>query len=112
MRTSHARRLRFYHESVRLVAKGIAARCEPRRRGFLVVGFDDPAGNFVELFPNIETVESAFEAFTAQDLERVMANVPNGREPGPDRRTWRALVFRRFRGVKAQSAAPFNLVPR
>jgi hypothetical protein len=57
-----------------LTAKGIAARYEPRRPGLLVVGFDDPDGNFAELFPDVETMELPPEAFcTAEDLDRVMA---------------------------------------
>jgi catechol 2,3-dioxygenase-like lactoylglutathione lyase family enzyme len=57
-----------------LTAKGIAARYEPRGPGLLVVGFDDPDGNFVELFPDVETMELPSEAFcNTEDLERVMA---------------------------------------
>jgi hypothetical protein len=57
-----------------LAAKGIPARCEPRGPGFLIVGFDDPDGNFVELFPDVETMELPPQAYcTIQDLDRVMA---------------------------------------
>ena len=57
-----------------LAAKGIAARYEPRGHGFFIVGFDDPDGNFVEIFPDFESVELPPEAFcTAQELDRVMA---------------------------------------
>lgn len=57
-----------------LTAKGIAARYEPRGPGFLIVGFDDPDGNFVELFPDAEIMELPLRAFcTAQELDRVMA---------------------------------------
>jgi hypothetical protein len=54
--------------------RGIAARYEPRGPGLVIVGFDDPDGNFVELFPNIETIELPPQAFCdAQELDRVMA---------------------------------------
>jgi catechol 2,3-dioxygenase-like lactoylglutathione lyase family enzyme len=57
-----------------LAAKGIPARYEPRGPGFLIVGFDDPDGNFVELFPDMETMALPPEGYcTAQDLDRVMA---------------------------------------
>ena len=57
-----------------LTAEGIAARYEPRGPGLLVVGFDDPDGNFVELFPDFETMELPSEAFcNAENLDRVMA---------------------------------------
>jgi len=39
-----------------LTARGLQARYEPRGPGFYIVGFDDPDGNFVELFPNVETM--------------------------------------------------------
>jgi hypothetical protein len=57
-----------------LAAKDIVARYEPRGPGLLVVGFDDPDGNFVELFPDVETMELPAGAFcTAQELDQVMA---------------------------------------
>lgn len=57
-----------------LTSRGIAARYEPRSGGLVIVGFDDPDGNFVELFPNIETVELPPQAFcSAQELDRAMA---------------------------------------
>ena len=34
--------------------KGIAARYEPRGTGLDIVGFDDPDGNFVEVFPGLK----------------------------------------------------------
>lgn len=56
-----------------LTAKGIAGRYEPRGPGTLIVGFDDPDGNFVELFPDFETVELPPSAFcTAAELDGVM----------------------------------------
>jgi hypothetical protein len=57
-----------------LTLRGIAARYEPRGPGLVIVGFDDPDGNFVELFPNIDTMEVPPQAFCdAQELDRVMA---------------------------------------
>lgn len=57
-----------------LTTKGITARYEPRGPGFLIVGFDDPDGNFVELFPDVETMELPAQAFcTAEELDHVMA---------------------------------------
>jgi catechol 2,3-dioxygenase-like lactoylglutathione lyase family enzyme len=57
-----------------LTSRGIAARYEPRSAGVVIVAFDDPDGNFVELFPNIETTELPPQAFCdAQELDRVMA---------------------------------------
>jgi hypothetical protein len=59
-----------------LNGKGIAARYEPRGAGFDIVGFDDPDGNFVEVFPGIETADLPPEAFSASgELERVMAEM-------------------------------------
>ena len=59
-----------------LNGKGIAARYEPRGTGFNIVGFDDPDGNFVEVFPGIETADLPPEAFSASgELERVMAEM-------------------------------------
>ena len=57
-----------------LTLRGIAARYEPRSGGVVIVGFDDPDGNFVELFPNIETTELPPQASCdAQELDLVMA---------------------------------------
>jgi hypothetical protein len=43
-------------ESIRaeLSRRGIACRMEPRATGFLIPVVDDPEGNMVELFPNID----------------------------------------------------------
>ena len=38
-----------------LERRGIAHRMEPRATGFLIPVVDDPEGNMVELFPNIDT---------------------------------------------------------
>jgi hypothetical protein len=56
-----------------LTARGIKARYEPRGRGLFIVGFDDPDGNFVEIFPDVETMQLPPEASCpTQDLNRVM----------------------------------------
>ncbi|HEY5743869.1 MAG TPA: VOC family protein [Terrimicrobiaceae bacterium] len=59
--------------------KGILARYEPRGPGFIIVGFDDPDGNFVELFPDVETMELSPGAYcTSRELDRVMAECAAG----------------------------------
>jgi hypothetical protein len=56
-----------------LTARGVQARYEPRGPGFYIVGFDDPDRNFVEVFPNVETMELPPEAFCpVENLDRVM----------------------------------------
>jgi hypothetical protein len=57
-------------------AKPERNRCTLRapRHRLDIVGFDDPDGNFVEVFPGIETADLPPEAFSASgELERVMA---------------------------------------
>lgn len=39
-----------------LQRRGIAYRMEPRATGFLIPVIDDPEGNMIELFPNIDTM--------------------------------------------------------
>ena len=51
-------------------------RYEPRGPGFQIVCFDDPDGNFVEIFPDIDTVPLPAEAFCSSDeLDGVMAEL-------------------------------------
>ena len=51
-------------------------RYEARGPGFQIVCFDDPDGNFVEVFPNLETVPMPPEAFCSVDeLDGVMADL-------------------------------------
>jgi hypothetical protein len=51
-------------------------RYEARGPGFQIVCFDDPDGNFVEVFPNLETVPMPPEAFcSANELDDVMADL-------------------------------------
>lgn len=51
-------------------------RYEARGPGFQIVCFDDPDGNFVEIFPNFETVPLPPEAFcTVGELDGVMAGL-------------------------------------
>ena len=58
----------------KLKAKGVQARYEPRGPGFYIVGFDDPDGNLVEIFPNVETMDLPPGALCpAEHLDRVMA---------------------------------------
>ena len=57
-----------------LTAQGVKARFEPRGTGLIIVGFDDPDGNFVEIFPDVETMELPPGAFCqTEDLDQVMA---------------------------------------
>jgi hypothetical protein len=39
-----------------LERRGIAYRMEPRSTGFMIPVVDDPEGNFVELFPNVDNI--------------------------------------------------------
>jgi hypothetical protein len=41
-----------------LRSRGIAHRMEPRGPGFLIPVIDDPEGNMVELFPNVDHMEA------------------------------------------------------
>jgi hypothetical protein len=51
-------------------------RYEPRGPGFQIVCFDDPDGNFVEIFPGFDTVPLPPEAFcTGEELDGVMAEL-------------------------------------
>jgi hypothetical protein len=51
-------------------------RCEARGPGFQIVCFDDPDGNFVEVFPNLDTVPLPPEAYCSVDeLDGVMAEL-------------------------------------
>jgi hypothetical protein len=42
--------------STELERRGIAYRMEPRATGFLIPVVDDPEGNMIELFPNIDNI--------------------------------------------------------
>jgi hypothetical protein len=82
-----------------LTVKGIAARYEPRGPGLFVVVFDDPDGNFVELFPDVETMELPPEAScTAQELDRVMAGS--------------AAFVRKLGSVNERGESIYPLVPK
>ena len=82
-----------------LTAKGIAARYEPRGPGIVVVSFDDPDGNFVELFPDIETMELSPEALcTAENLDRVMAQT--------------AAIVANLASLNTRGEITYPLVPR
>jgi hypothetical protein len=50
-----------------LKARGIPYRMEPRASGFLIPVIDDPEGNMIELFPNIDTLEVPPQAFCPRE---------------------------------------------
>lgn len=50
-----------------LKERGIAHRMEPRGPGFLIPCIDDPEGNMIELFPNIDHFELPPEAICPRD---------------------------------------------
>ena len=53
-----------------------SVRYEARGPGFQIVCFDDPDGNFVEIFPNLDTVPLPPEAYCSVDeLDEVMAEL-------------------------------------
>jgi hypothetical protein len=58
-----------------LQKRGIAHRMEPRGPGFLIPCIDDPEGNMIELFPNIEHMPVPAEAICprAQAVETIAA---------------------------------------
>jgi hypothetical protein len=59
-----------------LKRRGIEYRMEPRATGFLIPVVDDPEGNMVELFPNIDHVELPEKAFCpAAHLDGALAEV-------------------------------------
>ena len=57
-----------------LSRRGIAARFEPRGLGMEIVCFDDPDGNFVEIFPGVDHVSLPPEAFCpVENIDAAMA---------------------------------------
>jgi hypothetical protein len=50
-----------------LKQRGIRHRMEPRAPGFLIPTIDDPEGNMIELFPNVDHVELPPEAVCPRD---------------------------------------------
>jgi hypothetical protein len=50
-----------------LQQRGIAHRLEPRGPGFLIPCIDDPEGNMIELFPNIEHYQVPPQAICPRD---------------------------------------------
>ena len=56
--------------------RGIPYRREPRTTGFLIPVIDDPEGNMVELFPNVDTIPLPAKALCpAEYLDNVLAEV-------------------------------------
>jgi hypothetical protein len=59
-----------------LSRRGIAYRMEPRASGFLIPVVDDPEGNMVELFPNIDHMPLPGKALCpAEHLDAALAEV-------------------------------------
>jgi hypothetical protein len=50
-----------------LERRGVAYRMEPRATGFLIAVVDDPEGNMIELFPNIDNVPLPGKALCAPE---------------------------------------------
>jgi hypothetical protein len=56
--------------------RGIPHRMEPRAAGFMIPVIDDPEGNMIELFPNIDTMEVPERAFcTTGQVAAAMAQM-------------------------------------
>jgi hypothetical protein len=59
--------------------RGIAYRLEPRATGFLIPVVDDPEGNMVELFPNIDNLPLPGKALCPPDrIDAALAEVRAG----------------------------------
>lgn len=59
-----------------LKRRGIAYRMEPRATGFLIPVIDDPEGNMIELFPNIDHMELPAKALCpAEHIDAALAQV-------------------------------------
>lgn len=59
-----------------LTRRGIAFRREPRAMGFLIPVVDDPEGNMVELFPNIDHLELPAKAMCPPEhIDAALAEV-------------------------------------
>jgi hypothetical protein len=59
-----------------LERRGIAHRMEPRATGFMIPVVDDPEGNMVELFPNVDNMPLPEKALcSAEHLDGAMAEV-------------------------------------
>jgi hypothetical protein len=56
--------------------RGIACRMEPRATGFMIPVVDDPEGNMVELFPNIDNIPLPGKALVPREhIEGALAAV-------------------------------------
>jgi hypothetical protein len=70
--------------------RGIAHRMEPRAPGFLIPCIDDPEGNMIELFPNVDHMEVPPQAICPRDraaaviamLKQEFAKRHEGHSPG------------------------------
>jgi hypothetical protein len=61
--------------------RGISHRMEPRARGFLIPVVDDPEGNMVELFPNVDHLSLPDKALCPPaDIDAALAQVRAGFE--------------------------------
>ena len=59
--------------------RGIAYRMEPRAMGFLLPVIDDPEGNMIELFPNIDNVPLPGKAMCPpEQLDAALAQIRAG----------------------------------
>lgn len=59
-----------------LTRRGIAYRMEPRAMGFLIPVIDDPEGNMIELFPNIDNLELPAKALCPPEhIDAALAQV-------------------------------------
>ena len=62
-----------------LERRGVAYRMEPRATGFLIPVVDDPEGNIVELFPNIDNLPLPGKALVAREhIDAALAQVNAG----------------------------------
>jgi hypothetical protein len=59
--------------------RGIAYRLEPRAMGFLLPRIDDPEGNMIELFPNIDSVPLPGKAMCPPEhIDAALAQIRSG----------------------------------
>jgi hypothetical protein len=59
--------------------RGIAHRLEPRAAGFLIPVIDDPEGNMIELFPNIDHLSLPVRALCSPEhIEAALAELQAG----------------------------------
>ncbi len=62
-----------------LERRGVAHRIEPRATGYLIPVVDDPEGNMIELFPNIDDIRLPEKALCPPEhIDAALAEVPHG----------------------------------